>query len=111
MLMLSIEGWLNGISATAIVLNGFVLGTYCIYESKKSKIKLLFYIGLGFLGGGLMWLADLCDLFSILLTGNNLSIPFLSFMWLPLWIFFFNYLGIEFIYPKRKLITVLLIHV
>lgn len=109
MLMLSIEGWLNGISATAMVLVGIIFGLYCIYESKKGKIKLLFSIGLAFISGGLMWLADVCDFFSILLTGNNLSIPFLSFMWLPLLTLFFNNLGVEFVYPKRKLITVLLL--
>lgn len=109
MLMLSIEGWLNGISATVIVLVGIIFGLYCIYESKKNKIKLLFYIGLGFISGGLMWLGDPVDFFSILLTGNNLSIPFLSFMWLPISTIALNFLGIEFIYPKRKLITVLLL--
>lgn len=109
MLMLSIEGWLNGISATAIVLLGVIFGLYCINESKKNKLKLLFYLGLVYFAAGLGWLADVCDFFAILLTGYNLSIPFLSFMWLPFAILFFNYLGIEFVYPKRKLITVLIL--
>lgn len=109
--MLSIEGWLNGFSATMIMLAGIIFGLYCIYEAKKNKIKLLFYIGLGFISGGLMWLADVCDLLSILLTGNNLSIPILSFMWLPITTFAFNFIGIEFVYPKRKLISILLLSI
>jgi len=85
--MLSPVGWLNGLSASGVVLFGLFLGSYGIYESRKYDAKILFYWGIGAICAGFMWLGNFIDLLTILITGHNIDNSFglyglLSFVWL-----------------------------
>ena len=106
-MVLSLIGWLSGITASVVVIFGIMLGFFCIYEAKKSEVKLLFYVGLTIICAGLCWLGNMIDFFVILLTGKNVVIPYgmfgvISLMWVPLYIVFGMYIGAELIMPEKK---------
>ena len=104
---LSLQGWLNGLSASGIVIFGCVLGLFCIYKSRKTNAKLLFYIGLIIIFTGLGWLGNFIDFLIILLTGKNVDnsyglVGLLCYMWTPLSFFFGAYIFAELVIPNKK---------
>jgi hypothetical protein len=107
MLLLSMEGWFNGITAIFVLILGCLLGSFFVYKARKVNAKLLFFIGLSTICGGLVYLNATWQFFTIIITGDNLDIPFFfhfltSWMWIYLSGLFAFYIATELLIPKRK---------
>ena len=105
--MLSNTGWLDGITASGVVIFGIVFGIYFISHSKKVEAKLLSYVGLLVIFAGLAFLGVFLDFLSVVITGKNLNntygmIGLLSYVWIAPLIVVGIYLGAELMTPKRK---------
>jgi len=108
--MVSFIGWIDGLTATLIILSSVSFGLISLYKSVKLKAKLLSVAGIAMIFVGFLWLGPTVDLFLVLLTGANIS-PFstysiLSYLWVAPALVFAIYLGGELILPKRKWIFV-----
>jgi len=103
---LSLAGWLNGVSASGVVIFGCVFGLFLIYKSRKTNAKLLFYWALASICIGLCWLGDLVNFLTILFTGKNMDNSYgwtiLTFIWLPPSMLFAMYVGAELLMPEKK---------
>ncbi len=106
MVSLTLVGWMNGLSASGLVIFGIIFGLYVIYKAKKTNAQLLYFLGFTIIFAGLGWLGNLVDFITILSTGSNMDNPrvyiLLSMMWLPLTIICAMYVGAELILPERK---------
>lgn len=103
--MVSTLGLLNGLTSCGIIFFGTFFGFLCTYKAKKYRIKLLAIAGLICIAIGSFWLGPATDLFSIVITGENLKpdiYSLLSYTWIPLGIIPSAYLGGELIFPKKK---------
>ena len=107
--MLSLEGWLNGLYATGIIIIGILSGIYFIYKSRifeKNK-KLIIKTGLMLAFGSLAWLGNFLDFITIILTGKNFYnvfgiIGIISFIWfLPMGLAAVLF-GSEILFPDKK---------
>ena len=107
-MVLSAEGWLNGITATACILFAFTCGLSIIFQARKIKAKLLFFMGLNIFFTGFYWLIPSVDFFSILLKSQNIVSEriiwagILTCMWTPFIILISFYIGSELIVSKNK---------
>lgn len=105
-LILGLEGWLNGISALGVVLINLIIGFYSLYKSSKLKAKLLAITSITIIFVGLLWLGPAVDFITILVTSHNVEpywiYPILSYVWAAPGIFFGMYIGGELLMPKRK---------
>ena len=104
---LSLQGWLNGLSASGVVISGCAIGLFCIYKSRKSNAKLLFYMGLLILCLGLTFLGNICDFLTIIFTGNNIDnsyglVGILGWMWGIPAILIGMYIAAELLIPEKK---------
>ena len=70
MLMLSVEGWLNGLTAVGIFVVGWVMGIYFIYQSRKTNAKLLMYLGIFLLFSIMAYWGVFFDFFTLVFTGT-----------------------------------------
>ena len=108
--MVSFTGWIDGLTATLIILSSVSFGLISLYKSIKLKAKLLSVAGIAMIFVGFLWLGPTVDLFMVLLTGANINpIPLyslLSYLWVAPALIFAIYLGGELIFPKRKWILV-----
>lgn len=107
MILLSPEGWGNGLSATFGFIFGLGLGLGIIIQARKLKAKLLTLMGLNIIVAGFGWVGITLDFLSILITGNNLSNPggwmgVINTMWAPLVLLLSLYIGAELMIPKLK---------
>ncbi len=107
--MLSDVGWLNVISIMGILIFGCSIGIFFMYKGRKTKVKLLFYMGLAIFFNGLWYWGNFWESFSILITGNNFEIgvsyelqAIMSFMWVGPSTFFAWYVGATLVMPKQK---------
>ena len=107
--MLSDVGWLNVISIMGILIFGCSFGIFFMYKGRKTKVKLLFYMGLAIFFNGLWYWGNFWESLSILITGKNfeIGIPYklqaiMSFMWVGPSTFFAWYVGATLIIPKQK---------
>ena len=106
--MLSIEGWLNSIITTSLILIASASGLFLIFKSKKLKTKPLFYLGFAILFSGLTYTYLSIDFITILITGKNIIIPFryplilISYIILLLGIGFWLYISAELLFPNKK---------
>jgi hypothetical protein len=103
-------GWLDGLTAVAVVLVGLIFGVLSFYKSIKLKAKLLSVTGLATISVGFILLGPAIDLLMILITNDNLE-PFwlyglLSYSWTAPVAIFGLYIGSELLLPKRKWIIV-----
>lgn len=108
--MVSITGWIDGLTATLIIISSVSFGLISLYKSAKLKAKLLAVAGIAMIFVGFLWLGPTVDLFLVLLTGSNIS-PFstysiLSYLWVAPALITAIYLGGELIFPKGKWILV-----
>ena len=104
---LSIEGWIDGLTASGIVISGVLFGIFVIYKAKKTNAKLLFYVGLVNISGSLGWLGNLVDFLTILSTGSNMDNSYglyiiLSKVWLPINLLCAMYVSAELLIPEKK---------
>lgn len=111
--MLSDVGWLNVLSIMGILIFGCSFGLYFMYQARKTKTRLLFYMGLAIFFNGLWYWGNFWESLAILITGKNfdntygIPIPYeiqaiMSFMWPPLSALLVYYVGAELMTPKRK---------
>jgi len=89
MILLSAEGWVNGVLSLIIVFFSIIVGCGFFLNSIKSKIKLLSYAALMILFGWLFLLGNCIDFIAIIFTGTNINLPeeflvILSFVWVAL---------------------------
>jgi hypothetical protein len=71
-LALNPNGWIDGITATGVVLFGIIFGIFFFYKSRKKDAKLLSYLALANLLAGLMFLGVFLDFCLVLITGSNI---------------------------------------
>ncbi|MHA1914080.1 MAG: hypothetical protein ACW986_13555 [Promethearchaeota archaeon] len=99
------EGFLDGGTATLIVVSSVIFGLFSIYKSAKLKAKLLTIAGFTMIFVGFLWLGPTVDFFFILLGSGNINpviYVLLSYLWVAPALLFAIYLGGELIMPKRK---------
>jgi len=103
---LSLLGFVDGITATGIIISSVIFGIISFYHAKKLEAKLLGIAGLTMIFIGLFWLGPATDFFMVLLTGENLDpehyYGWLSYMWIPPAVSSAFYLGAELIVPGKK---------
>ena len=108
--MVSITGWIDGLTATLIIVSSVTFGLISLIKSAKLKAKLLAVAGIAMIFVGFLWLGPTIDLFMVLFTGSNIS-PFstysiLSYLWVAPALIAAMYLGGELILPRGKWILV-----
>ncbi len=103
---LDINGWIDGITASGVVIFGILFGLFFIYNSRKIQAELLTYLGLANILAGLMFLGVFTDfLFVIFLRENivnNGIVGILSYIWFAPVIITSMYIGAELLAPKMK---------
>ena len=103
-------GFLDGITATGIILSSALFGLLSIYHAKKRNADLLGIAGIVEIFIGLLWLGPFVDFLFVWLTGNNIE-PYppaigiyslLSYSWAAPAIAFAMYLGARLLAPDKK---------
>ncbi len=110
---LDINGWIDGVTASGVVIFGIIFGLFFIYRSKKTNAKLVTYLGLANMFAGLMWLGVFID-FLLVLTiqqnmANNGTVAILSYIWFAPAMITAMYIGAELLAPKIKKYIVIII--
>jgi len=105
-LVLKINGWIDGITASGVVLLGIIFGLFFIYKSRKTGAKLLLYLGLANMLAGLMFLGVFSDFLFVLFLRENIknngTVAILSYIWFAPVIITAMYIGTELLIPKIK---------
>ncbi|MFX1480490.1 MAG: hypothetical protein ACFFCI_20530 [Promethearchaeota archaeon] len=109
---LKFNGWIDGITASGVVLLGIIFGLFFIYRSRKSGAKLLSYLGLANMLAGLMFLGVFMDFLLVLITEHNIDnngiVAILSYIWFAPVIITSMYIGALLLTPKLKLYIVII---
>jgi len=104
--MLSLLGWLNGITAIGVLSFGVIFGIFIAFKAYKTNVKLLFYTGIMIMFCGLFYLGQFADFFTIIITGRNLNPVYLygilCYMWVAPALAIGIYLGGELMLPEKK---------
>lgn len=104
--MVSTLGYLDGLTATGIILSSVIFGLLSFHSARKLEAKLLAVAGVMMIFIGLFWLGPFVDFLSIMLTGKNISpiyvYGWLSYVWVAPAIIVAMYLGSELLYPEKK---------
>ena len=104
--MLSPIGWLDGLTALAVVSVGLIFGAISFYKAIKLKAPLLGITGLATISVGFILLGATVDLVFILITNDNLSpawlYALLSYTWTAPITIFGLYIGASLLKPKKK---------
>ncbi|MFX1273404.1 MAG: hypothetical protein ACFFBP_09250 [Promethearchaeota archaeon] len=109
-LILTIDGWLNGITSSIIVFTSIIFGIFYIYKGTKLKANLLIVGGFMAAFTGLLWSGPTIDLFWILLTPGNGNVSelfyvIISYVWVAPATTFSLYLGSRLLFQKKKLLS------
>ncbi|HUW89529.1 MAG TPA: hypothetical protein VMV43_03335 [Candidatus Nanopelagicaceae bacterium] len=114
--MLTIFGWIDGITASGVVIFGFIFGFFFVYKARKSGAKILTILGVVNILAGLMYLGVFTDFLVVLATETNLDnsyglVGILSYVWFAPVIILALYIGAELLIPKRKwyLMTIIVV--
>lgn len=104
---LGLIGFLDGLTATIIVVFGFILGPTIYYKAYKMNAKFLKLGAVMSVFATLLWFGPTIDFLTILFTQNNLDntaglYGILSYMWVPPALVTGMYLGGVILMPKRK---------
>ncbi|MFW9783400.1 MAG: hypothetical protein ACFFFB_14050 [Candidatus Heimdallarchaeota archaeon] len=103
---LDVNGWIDGITATGVVLFGIIFGIFFFYKSRKKNAKLLSYLALANLLAGLMFLGVFLDFLMVLITGGNIEnngiVAILSYIWFAPVIITAMYIAAELLTPNIK---------
>lgn len=109
---LEINGWIDGITASGVVVLGIVFGLFFIYKSRKTGAKLLLYLGLANMLAGLMFLGVFIDFILVLTLEQNIEnngiVAILSYIWFAPVIITSMYIGAMLLTPKIKLHIVII---
>ncbi len=111
--MLDPLGWIDGITASGVVIFGIVFGLFFIYKARKTNAKILNYLGLANLFAGLTFLGVFIDFLFVLITTINMDntsgiVGILSYIWLAPAIITAIYIGAELLIPKAKWYVVII---
>ena len=110
---LEINGWIDGITASGVVIFGIIFGSFFSYRSRKTSAKLLIYLGLSNILAGLMFLGVFIDFLSVLIFQHNMPnngiVAILSYIWFAPVIITAMYIGAELLVPKRKIYIIIII--
>jgi len=103
---LDLNGWIDGITASGVVIFGIVIGFFFFYKSRKRNAKLLTYLGLANLFAGLMFLGVFLDFLFVLIIHQNIVnngiVALISYIWFAPVIISAMYIGAELLTPKIK---------
>ena len=103
---LDLNGWIDGITASGVVVFGIVIGIFFFYKSRKRKAKLLAYLGMAILFAGLMFLGVFLDFLFVLIVQQNIvnngTVALISYIWFAPVIISAMYIGAELLTPKIK---------
>ena len=105
--MLTLFGWIDGITASGVVIFGFIFGFFFLYKARKSGAKILSILGVVNILAGLMYLGVFTDFIVVLVTTTNLDntyglVGILSYIWFAPVMILALYIGAELLLPKRK---------
>jgi len=105
--MLSLTGWINGLSVSIIIAIGSIIGLFGLYHAKKFKARLLYFSSLIVNLISVLWLGNFIDFITILFTGKNMDnsnglYGYLNLIWLGPMIIVGSLAFTELIFPKRK---------
>ncbi len=105
--MLTGFGLIDGITATGVVVFGFIFGGFFLYKARKSSAKVLTILGIINILAGLMYLGVFTDFLVVLATGTNLDntyglVGILSYIWFAPVMILALYIGAELLIPKKK---------
>lgn len=105
--MLTLFGWIDGITASGVVIFGFIFGLFFLYKAYKSDAKILTILGIVNILAGLMYLGVFVDFLVVLATEINLDntyglVGILSYIWFAPVVILALYIGAELLIPKRK---------
>lgn len=110
---MNINGWIDGITASGVVIFGIIFGLFFIYRGKKTNAKLLIYLGLANMLAGLMFLGVFIDFLSVLIIQQNMPnngiVAILSYIWFAPVIITAMYIGVELLTPNIKRYIIILI--
>ncbi|TFF90061.1 MAG: hypothetical protein EU548_04920 [Promethearchaeota archaeon] len=108
--MVSPIGWLDGLTASGIILSSAIFGLLSLYKAKKLRAKLLAIAALTMFFVGFLWLGPFIDFIMVLFFKTNIT---------PIWVYsllsytnvapaliFAMYLGGTLLLPKKKWIIV-----
>jgi len=106
-LSLDINGWIDGITASGVVIFGIIFGLFFFYRSKKTNARLLAYLGLANMLAGLMFLGVFIDFLFVIFTTENIVntrgiVALLSYIWFAPVIITAMYIGAELLEPNIK---------
>ncbi len=106
---LTMEGWLDGITALFIVAFGTIVSIIILGVSRKIKAELLPYGAIMAFFASLLWLAPTTDFLTIVATGHNMDnsignglYGLLSYMWVAPALITALYLGAKLLVPEKK---------
>ncbi|MCK4380579.1 MAG: hypothetical protein KAW51_05515 [Candidatus Lokiarchaeota archaeon] len=110
---LDVNGWIDGITASGVLIFGVIFGLFFIYRAKKTKAKLLTYLGLANMLAGLMFLGVFVDFLFVLITNENIVnnsgiVAILSYIWFAPVMITAMYIGAELLTPSKKKYIVLI---
>lgn len=104
--MVSTLGYLDGLTATGIILSSVIFGILSFYHARKLGARLLGFAGVMMILIGLLWLGPFVDFLMILTTGKNITpiyvYTWLSYLWVAPAIVIAMYLGSELLAPEKK---------
>ncbi|MFX1379523.1 MAG: hypothetical protein ACFFA4_10560 [Promethearchaeota archaeon] len=107
-----INGWIDGITASGVVIFGIIFGSFFLYRSRKTDAKLLAYLGLANMLAGLMFLGVFLDFLSVLILQQNMPnngiVAILSYIWFAPVIVTAMFIGAELLTPKIKIYIVII---
>ncbi len=109
--MLSLIGWIDGLTASGVVIFGIIFGFFFMYKSKKTNAKILIALGLANLFAGLAFLGVFLDFLTVLISGINIDntnglVGILSYIWLAPAIITAIYIGSKLLVPKLKWVII-----
>ena len=105
--MVDIIFWIDGLTASGVVIFGVIFGFFFMYKSRKSQANILLYLGLANLLAGLTFLGVFLDFLFVLFIHTNLNNSFglvgiLSYIWLPPAVITAIHIGEKLLIPKAK---------
>ena len=105
--MLTVFGLIDGITASGVVVFGFIFGVFFLYKARKSGATILTILGFVNILAGLMYLGVFTDFLVVLATETNLDntyglVGILSYIWFAPVMILALYIGAELLIPKKK---------